>query len=197
MNTSNILDLLNTECTFPEVFEEIENPCEASPRYRRKILHIRADYDSYRWWNTFWSTHDDLASLEMKKEIDAVYEALTSKQGFADLDALRAFCAGLPQARVNDSRNDEYNFYIRGESCLYWLRCITRTKDYHLYLHAFAKTEDDNKCYYDFLDKLRKSGVTNMFGAVPYLQSGFPELSKTGATRLLQKWMDKMSQDKS
>ena len=30
--------------------------------------------------------------------------------------------------------------------------------------------------YFDFLDDLRDSGETNMFGAAPYLQAEFPEL---------------------
>ena len=32
------------------------------------------------------------------------------------------------------------------------------------------------KKYFDYLDHLRDSGATNMFGAVPYLQKKFPEL---------------------
>jgi hypothetical protein len=33
------------------------------------------------------------------------------------------------------------------------------------------------KKYFDYLDRLRDSGVTNMYGATPYLQRKFPELS--------------------
>ena len=33
------------------------------------------------------------------------------------------------------------------------------------------------KKYFDYLDALRESGVTNMYGAVPCLQQEFPELS--------------------
>ena len=46
----------------------------------------------------------------------------------------------------------------------------------------------DNK-YYIFLEKLRKSGVTNMFGAVPYLIDEFPELDKQSAKKILVEWM--------
>ena len=44
--------------------------------------------------------------------------------------------------------------------------------------------------YLVFLDALRKSGVTNMFGAVPYLQDNFPELTKMEAQRILINWME-------
>ena len=47
------------------------------------------------------------------------------------------------------------------------------------------------KKYFDYLDCLRDSGVTNMFGAVPYLQQEFPELSydRAQAVCILREWM--------
>lgn len=41
----------------------------------------------------------------------------------------------------------------------------------------------------EFLDDLRESGVTNMFGAVPYLMEEFPELTKVEARKILAEWM--------
>lgn len=46
----------------------------------------------------------------------------------------------------------------------------------------------DNK-YWQFLEKLRESGVTNMFGAAPYLQSAF-DISHKEAVSILVDWMD-------
>ena len=43
--------------------------------------------------------------------------------------------------------------------------------------------------YFDWLEDLRKSGITNMFGAVPYLQARFSELSEQSATNVLSYWM--------
>lgn len=42
-----------------------------------------------------------------------------------------------------------------------------------------------------YLDALRESGVTNMYGAVPYLQQEFPELSydHAQAVYILREWM--------
>ena len=42
--------------------------------------------------------------------------------------------------------------------------------------------------YLEFLDDLRESGETNMFGATPYLQDEF-DLSKEDARLVLQYWM--------
>ena len=41
----------------------------------------------------------------------------------------------------------------------------------------------------DYLDDLRESGDTNMFGAVPYLQSEF-DLTRDEARIILGTWMD-------
>jgi len=43
--------------------------------------------------------------------------------------------------------------------------------------------------YYLYLDDLRESGVANMFGAAPYLQAAFPELSQREAMNILIDWM--------
>ncbi len=49
--------------------------------------------------------------------------------------------------------------------------------------------EDDHLIY---LDDLRESGVTNMFGAGAYLESEFPLSSKEAST-VLQYWMQTFS----
>jgi hypothetical protein len=43
---------------------------------------------------------------------------------------------------------------------------------------------------FEFLDKLRESGVTNMFGATHYIMEEF-NLEKRHAKILLTKWMEK------
>ncbi len=46
--------------------------------------------------------------------------------------------------------------------------------------------------YFEYLDELRKSGITNMYGARPYLESEFG-LDKETAGDILKKWMDTFS----
>jgi hypothetical protein len=43
--------------------------------------------------------------------------------------------------------------------------------------------------YWLYLEDLRRSGVTNMYGAVPYLMNAFPELSSGEASSILADWM--------
>ena len=48
-------------------------------------------------------------------------------------------------------------------------------------------TDFEIECF-DYLERLRQSGVTNMFGACPYLERRF-KISPTEASRVLSKWM--------
>lgn len=41
----------------------------------------------------------------------------------------------------------------------------------------------------EYLDELRASGVTNMFGAAPYLKRAFRDLSKSEADAIVLYWM--------
>lgn len=43
--------------------------------------------------------------------------------------------------------------------------------------------------YFSYLNELRESGVTNMYGAAPYLQKEFA-LSKHEARDILKQWME-------
>lgn len=48
--------------------------------------------------------------------------------------------------------------------------------------------------YFDFLDWLRDSGVTNMFGAVSYLVKRFDYLAEDEAKIILLAWMETFSE---
>jgi len=48
--------------------------------------------------------------------------------------------------------------------------------------------------YFEYLDELRDSGVTNMFGAGPYLQRDC-NLEKKESHKVLKLWMDTFSDE--
>lgn len=52
--------------------------------------------------------------------------------------------------------------------------------------------------YFAYLDQLRDSGVTNMYGAVTYLQRTFPELGFDAerAAKVLTTWMASKGREK-
>jgi len=45
-----------------------------------------------------------------------------------------------------------------------------------------------------YLDDLRESGITNMFGARPYLIGAFPGLSSKESVNILTYWMQTFSE---
>jgi len=48
---------------------------------------------------------------------------------------------------------------------------------------------DQNKAAFEYVYELQASGVTNMFGAVPYIRGTFPELSRAEASQILSAYM--------
>jgi len=55
------------------------------------------------------------------------------------------------------------------------------------YIKADSPREQE---YFDYLEELRQSGETNMFGARPYLSAAFGELGSVEAGNVLCKWMN-------
>lgn len=53
---------------------------------------------------------------------------------------------------------------------------------------------DVEETYLLYLDKLRDSGVTNMFGAAPYIKLEFPHLTTLEARYILSHWMQTFAQ---
>lgn len=47
----------------------------------------------------------------------------------------------------------------------------------------------DKNDVFEYLDKLRESGITNMYGAGPYIEAQF-DLRRSEAFRLLAEWME-------
>ena len=45
-----------------------------------------------------------------------------------------------------------------------------------------------------YLDELRGSGITNMFGAASFLTASFPELTQSEAREVLKYWMESFAE---
>lgn len=57
-------------------------------------------------------------------------------------------------------------------------------------------TNNSSKIYFDYLEKLRQTGETNMFGAALYLQREFQELRRTeAANTVLLAWFCSFEED--
>jgi hypothetical protein len=47
----------------------------------------------------------------------------------------------------------------------------------------------------EYLNELRSSGTTNMFGAAPYIQAEFPEIDRKESVRLFTLWMENFNEE--
>lgn len=59
-------------------------------------------------------------------------------------------------------------------------------------MNAYKFESEHEQEVFEYLDELRESGSTNMFGAAPYLIDEF-SIDKRQARRFVQKWMTTFS----
>lgn len=52
-----------------------------------------------------------------------------------------------------------------------------------------TKIREEWEEYYKVLEGIRRTGVTNMYGAAPYLKEFCPELTREQANEILCNWM--------
>ena len=57
------------------------------------------------------------------------------------------------------------------------------------------KTTETEQEILEYLNDLRNSGATNMFGALPYLTAEFPDETKQECKRCLQLWMNNFNEE--
>lgn len=60
---------------------------------------------------------------------------------------------------------------------------------------ATRKTTEIEQEILEYLNALRNSGATNMFGALPYLTAEFPDETKQECKRCLQLWMNNFNEE--
>jgi|APGre2960657373_1045057.scaffolds.fasta_scaffold52789_5 hypothetical protein len=60
---------------------------------------------------------------------------------------------------------------------------------------ATRKTTSTEQEILEYLNDLRNSGATNMFGALPYLTAEFPNETKQECKRCLMLWMNNFNEE--
>ena len=127
----NLIDLLTAENPCPQAWADLGND---GRHPKAEVGYIRADFNGYRWWNTVWPVNKALETPEIVAEIDAVYDAFL--RDFPSLEAVRRYCRERAEETSCDT---EFNAYLEMPLGFYWLRLITRDRDYNLYLHCISK----------------------------------------------------------
>ena len=127
---------LDTTCTFEEAFQHTDTPpMQLTGRPVSEIAYSRSDYDGHRWWTTWHDGPGKKAAPELVKEIDEFQNALFKLPAFKTLDTMRRFCR-YAQAT---SEATEFNLYSETDHLYIWIRMVTRSRDYNVYVHYYDK----------------------------------------------------------
>lgn len=118
-----------------------ENPCPEA--WERKgengypiseMGYLRCDNDGSQWWSTGWPVNRSLETPELIAELDRVFASF--RKSIRTLDAMTRWCREHAQPTSDPT---EFNAWYEGRHGVYWLRLITRPRDYNLYLHCLSR----------------------------------------------------------
>lgn len=138
MDIKNIKNHLSRYCDFQSEWHH-KAPGDQSPGSLftfpvNEMGFIRCDHNGHHWSSTPVVVRKALFTKERAKELDAVADAFFHE--FRSLTALEDYCV----ENAEDLRSGfEYNLYLSGELCNYWIRVNTQRRNYNLYIHAIIK----------------------------------------------------------
>ncbi len=121
--------------TYYEELDDEEKAMQLAGQPVSEVVYSRSDYDGYRWWTTWHDGPGKTTSPELAKEIDEFQNALFKLPAFKTLDTMRRFCR-YTQAT---SEATEFNLYSETDHLYIWIRLITRSRDYNVYVHYYDK----------------------------------------------------------
>ncbi len=125
------------KCNFPEVFlhcSKAPDSLSTQEQPDAQIGHIRAFYDGYGWQGSYFPCRNHLRTSAFDQEALDIYQCLVTQLN--SLESLRRFCEKYPSAKAG---KETYDFFMNGHTADYWIRFITRSNDYNLYLKAYTK----------------------------------------------------------
>lgn len=133
-NTASLV----TECTFQHIYRDTKSiPLSSSKHPVSEIVYSRSDYDGRRWWTTWFDCQKEKPEWELTQEIDGFFNGFFDMPEMRNLDTMRRF-SSLAQPTCC---NTEFNLYSVTEYFYIWIRLITRSKDYNVYIHYYLKNE--------------------------------------------------------
>lgn len=129
--------VLTSTCHFKSIFEHTETPggnILSNPV--SETVYSRSDYDGHRWWTTWFQPHKERLTPSLIEEIDLFINTLFQMAEFQSLATMKQLCSGYAQKTSSDT---EYNLYTETDHFYIWMRLITRSGDYNLYVHFYHK----------------------------------------------------------
>ena len=123
------------EATLIRVCEFLDDLKDKDGRYPKKEISYCRAYYKGQWWRT-WFSVQDLSDRSLGEEIDSFVDAFFERREFYDLDSLSEFCRNHAAATTDPT---EYNLFSDTEHFNIWIRLITRSNDYNVYLTFLEK----------------------------------------------------------
>ena len=102
------------------------------------VGHLRMAFDPGRqeFWSTWWEhNHDQLTTLEFKRDLKRVVDELRRSGPLKDLKTMRAYC-GSHGGAIED-RGATYGYIAETEHYRYCLRCTPLPGHYQGYLYCY------------------------------------------------------------
>lgn len=124
-----------------------ENPCPEAWQHKgengypiSEMGYLRCDHDGCQWWSTAWPVNRALETPELIAELDGVFAGF--RKAFRSREAMARWCREHAQPTSDPT---EFNAWYEGRHGVFWLRMITRTGDYNLYLHGLSRAALKNQ----------------------------------------------------
>jgi len=134
---------------------------------------------------------DSLRGVSVKSDFDSWKEETMGKYGNVEIELDPNASSWFNKVKINDKK------FIADKEDYTQAKGRALQKDREMGFSIDESIDDESaEFYFDYLNKLRDSGRTNMFGAAPYLRAEFG-LDKNTARQILAKWMRSGEEDRN
>ena len=148
-------------------------------------------YGSDRDSVSFPLPSDAMRGVRVKSDFDSWKEETMDGYGDVEIELDPNASVWFDKIKINDKK------FIEDKEDYTQAKGRALQKDREMGFSIDESIDDESaEFYFDYLNKLRDSGRTNMFGAVPYLRAEFG-LDRNTAKQILAKWMRSGEEDRN
>jgi len=140
---------------------------------------------------SFPKPSDEMRGVSVKSDFDSWKEETMDRYGNVEVELDPNADSWFNKVKINDKK------FIEDKEDYTQAKGRALQKDREMGFSIDESIDDESaEFYFDYLNKLRDSGRTNMFGAVPYLRAEFG-LDRNTARQILAKWMRSGEEDRN
>ena len=137
---------------------------------------------------SFPNPNDSLRGVRVKSDFDSWKEETMDRYGNIEIELDPGADSWFEKVTIDDEK------FVADKEDYTQAKGRALQKDREMGFSIDESVDDESaEFYFDYLNKLRDSGRTNMFGAVPYLRAEFG-LDKNTARQILAKYMKSMNE---